>query len=264
MRLEAGDVFVVPHGDPYNMASDPEPRNGMSGDAVLEFFRHMATQSGPLEVTEGGGGPQRAHIVCGFLGCDIRPFNPVLEALPRSLHLRHHEGSRTGDRLSQLVDLALAESRDVQPGSRCALLQLSELLFVEVVRRYLSSMAADQGGWLAGLRDPVVGHALALLHGRPADPWSLDRLAREIGVSRSLLAGRFTEMTGQPPMRYLTRWRIQLACRMLANDSAKVSKVALDVGYESEAAFSRAFKALAGTSPAAWRRIGSRAAVSNR
>ena len=259
MRLEAGDVFVVPHGDPYNMASDPGLRNGMSGDAVLDFFRHMATQSGPLEVAEGGGGPQRAHIVCGFLGCDIRPFNPVLEALPRALHLRHQEGSRSGERLSQLVDLTLAESRDVQSGSRCALLHLSELLFVEVVRRYLGSMAGDQAGWLAGLRDPIAGHALALLHSRPADPWSLDRLAREIGVSRSLLAERFTGLIGHPPMRYLTRWRIQLACRMLADDSAKVSKVALDVGYQSEAAFSRAFKGSVGTSPAGWRRIGSRA-----
>jgi AraC-like DNA-binding protein len=254
MRLEAGDVFVVPHGDPYNMASDPGLRDGMGGDAVLEFFRDMATQSGPVEVTEGGGGPERAHIVCGFLGCDIRPFNPVLEALPRALHLRRENGSPSGDRLSQLVDLALAESRECQSGSRCALLHLSELLFVEVVRRYLNSIAGDQAGWLAGLRDPIVGHALASLHGRPAAPWSLDRLAREIGVSRSLLAGRFTEWTGQPPMRYLTRWRIQLACRMLAEDSAKISKVALDVGYQSEAAFSRAFKVLVGTSPAGWRR----------
>ena len=138
MRLEAGDVFVVPQGDPYKMASDPGLRDGLSGDAVLEFFRHMATQSGPLEVTEGGGGPQRAHIVCGFLGCDIRPFNPVLEALPRALHLRHQEGSGSGERLSQLVDLALAESRDFQWGSRCVLLHLSELLFVEAMRAYAS------------------------------------------------------------------------------------------------------------------------------
>jgi AraC-like DNA-binding protein len=251
--LEPGDVFVVPHGDPYMMSSDPDVRKRMSGDAVLEFFRHMAAQSGPLEVHEGGGGPRRAQLVCGFLGCDIRPFNPVLEALPRALHLRRGNGSGPGDRVAQLIDLALAESREHQPGARCVLLHVSELLFVEVVRRYLSSLADDEKGWLAGLRDPVTGHALALLHRRPAHPWSLGRLAREIGVSRSLLAGRFTEFTRQPPMRYLTRWRIQVACRMLADDSAKVSTVALDVGYQSEAAFSRAFKALMGTSPAGWR-----------
>jgi AraC-like DNA-binding protein len=115
-------------------------------------------------------------------------------------------------------------------------------------------LSDGKSGWLSGLRDPIAGHALALLHGRPGDPWSLERLAREIGVSRSLLAERFTRLIGQPPMRYLTRWRIQLACRMLSDDSAKVSTVALDVGYQSEAAFSRAFKALVGTSPAGWRR----------
>jgi AraC-like DNA-binding protein len=134
------------------------------------------------------------------------------------------------------------------------LLHLSELLFIAVVRRYLDSLAGEEIGWLSGLRDPVAGHALALLHSRPTDEWSLERLAREIGVSRSSLAERFSELIGQPPMRYLTRWRIQLACRLLTDDAAKVSAVALDVGYQSEAAFSRAFRALVGTSPATWRR----------
>ena len=254
MRLEAGDVFVVPHGDPYMMASAPGLKADVPPDAVLEFFRQMATGAGPLEVQEGGGGPPRAQIVCGFLGCDVRPFNPVLEALPRALHLPRQAGAGRGDRLSQLIDLTLAESRQRQSGTRCVLLHLSELLFVEVVRRYLGSLATGQPGWLSGLHDPIAGHALALLHDRPGDPWSLERLARRIGVSRSVLAERFTALIGQPPMRYLTRWRIQLACRMLSDDRAKVSTVAFDVGYRSEAAFSRAFKAHAGTSPAGWRR----------
>jgi AraC-like DNA-binding protein len=254
VRLEAGDVLVVPHGDPYMMASAPGLRSDLPPDAVLEYFKHMATAAAPIEVTEGGGGPERAHVVCGFLGCDIRPFNPVLEALPRALVLHRRRKAGADDRLSQLVEIALAESRDRQSGTRCVLLHLSELLFVEVVRRYLDSLTSKQTGWLAGLRDPIAGHALALLHSRPADTWSLDRLAREVGVSRSSLAEHFTELIGQPPMRYLTRWRIQLACRLLSDDAAKVSTVALDVGYQSEAAFSRAFKALVGTSPANWRR----------
>jgi AraC-like DNA-binding protein len=236
------------------MASVRDLRSNMPPDAVLGFFRHMATRSAPLEVTEGGAGPERAHVVCGFLGCDIRPFNPVLEALPRALYLQRRTGARADDRLFQLVELAITESRERQSGSRCVLLHLSELLFVEVVRRYLDSLTGEQTGWLAGLRDPIAGHVLALLHNRPTDAWSLERLAREIGVSRSSLAERFSELIGQPPMRYLTRWRIQLACRLLCNDAAKVSTVALDVGYHSEAAFSRAFKALVGTSPANWRR----------
>jgi AraC-like DNA-binding protein len=127
-------------------------------------------------------------------------------------------------------------------------------LFVEVVRSYLDSLASDTRGWLAGLRDPIVGHALGLLHQQPSENWSLERLARETGVSRSTLAERFAELVGQPPMRYLTRWRMQLACRLLCDDAAKVSAVALDVGYQSEAAFSRAFKTVVGAPPAAWRR----------
>ena len=252
--LKAGDVLVVPHGDPYMMGSAPDLHSHMPANQVLEFFRHMATRSAPLLVSEGGGGPERAHVVCGFLGCDVRPFNPVLEALPRVVYLRKLTGARAPDRLSQLVDLALAESQARQAGTRCVLLHLSELLFVQVVRRYLDSLTTDQAGWLAGLRDPIAGHALALLHNRPADPWSLERLARQVGVSRSSLAEHFSALIGQPPMRYLTRWRLQLACRMLCDTTAKVSTVALDVGYQSEAAFSRAFKALTGTSPATWQR----------
>jgi AraC-like DNA-binding protein len=252
--LEAGDVLVVPHGDRYRMASAPDLRSDLPPAAVLEFFRQMATQSAPLTVIEGGGGPERADVVCGFLGCDIRPFNPVLEALPDVLYLRTRSDSRPEARLSQLIEIALDESSDPQSGTRCVLLHISELLFVEVVRRFVDSFTSEQTGWLAGLRDPVAGHALALLHDRPSDPWTLERLARAIGVSRSLLAERFTTLIGQPPMRYLSRWRVQLACRRLCDEAAKVSTVALEVGYHSEAAFSRAFKALVGTSPASWRR----------
>jgi AraC-like DNA-binding protein len=252
VRLEAGDILVIPHGDPYRMASAPGLRSDLPLDAVLGFFREMAAASAPLVVSEGAGGSQRAQVVCGFLGCDDRPFNPVLESLPRLLHLRRTPGA--GDeRISQLVDLALAESQQRQPGTRCVLLHLSELLFVEVVRRYLDSVTREHRGWLTGLRDPVAGHALTLLHNSPAERWSLERLAREIGVSRSLLAERFSEFIGQPPMRYLAKWRMQVACRLLSDNTAKVSAVALDVGYHSEAAFSRSFKAMTGTTPASWR-----------
>ena len=260
VRLDAGDVLVVPHGDAYMMGSAPGVRSNLPPGAVLDFFRQMASPSAPVVVIEGGGGPERAHVVCGFLGCDVRPFNPVLEALPRALYLRR-TAAGASDRLSRLIDLALAESRERQPGSRCVLLHLSELLFVEVVRHHVDSLTRGETGWLAGLRDPIAGGALARLHHRPTDAWSLERLAREIGVSRSLLAERFSQLIGQPPMHYLARWRIQLACRLLSDDAAKVSAVAMDVGYHSEAAFSRAFKTLVGTSPADWRRRRDRAAV---
>jgi AraC-like DNA-binding protein len=162
------------------------------------------------------------------------------------------------DRLSPLVEFALAESRQRRSGAQSVLLRLSEVLFIEVVRRYLDSLAAGRTGWLAGLRDPIAGRALAMLHDRPAAPWTLEQLAKDIGVSRSALADRFAHVVGQPPMRYLARWRMQLASRLLADGTAKVSAVALDVGYQSEAAFSRAFKEIVGVSPATWRRRAAR------
>jgi AraC-like DNA-binding protein len=255
LRLEAGDILVIPHGDSYFMSSAPDLRSSdASADAVLGFFREMTMASAPRVVVEGGGGPERADVVCGFLGCDVRPFNPVLASLPRLVHLRRTSAVKDPDRLTQLMDFALAESRDGTPGAKCVLLHVSEILFVEVVRRYLETLTSGHTGWLAGLRDPLVGQALARLHDRPAESWTLERLAREVGASRSALADRFTHLVGQPPMRYLTCWRLQLAAGMLADGAAKVSAVAREVGYESEAAFSRAFKKSAGASPAAWRR----------
>jgi AraC-like DNA-binding protein len=252
VQLEAGDILVVPHGDAYVMSSTPGMLSEAPADAVLSFFRQMASGAAPSIVTEGGGGPERAHLVCGFLGCDVRPFNPVLETLPRLVHLPRLAAGH--DRLRPLIEFALAESRQPGSGARCVLLRLSEVLFVEAVRRYLDGMAADQTGWLAGLRDPIVGHALAVLHGRPAHSWTLEGLAREIGVSRSALAERFTQLVEQPPMRYLAHWRMQIAARSLSDGTAKVAAVGRDVGYDSEAAFSRAFKKIVGISPAAWRR----------
>jgi AraC-like DNA-binding protein len=252
VRLEAGDILVVPHGHPYVMSSAPDLRSEAPADWVLSFFRQMATGNAPPVVVEGGGGPERADLVCGFLGCDLRPFNPVLDALPPWVHLRPPAVAQS--RLRHLVEFALVESRQRRSGAACVLLRLSEVLFVEVVRHYLDELAAGQTGWLAGLRDPIVGRSLALLHNRPAESWTLERLAREIGVSRSVLAERFTHVVGQPPMQYLARWRMQLAARLLSDGSAKVAAVAIEVGYDSESSFSRAFKKMVGISPAGWRR----------
>jgi len=252
VHLEAGDIAVIPHGDAYVLSSAAGMRSTMSPDAVLLFFRQMAIGSAPSVVIEGGGGPERADLVCGFLGCDVRPFNPVLEALPRLVHLKRPEIS-AHDRLRPLIEFAVSESRQRRPGAKSVLLRLSEVLFIEVVRRYLDVVAVAQTGWLAGLRDPAIGHALARLHETPATPWTLERLAKQVGMSRSALADRFTHIVGQPPMRYLAHWRMQLASRLLADGTAKVSAVALDVGYQSEAAFSRAFKEIVGVSPASWR-----------
>jgi AraC-like DNA-binding protein len=141
---------------------------------------------------------------------------------------------------------------------------MSEMLFVEVLRRYVDALPADQTGWLAGMRDPAVGRALGLLHGRPAEAWTLERLADEAAVSRSTLHERFALLLGQAPMQYLAQWRMQLAAARLRDTDAKVIDVALDVGYENEAAFARAFRRTVGESPAAWRRARRAAGVEGR
>jgi AraC-like DNA-binding protein len=190
------------------------------------------------------------HLVCGYLGCDARPFNPLLAALPRVLHV----ASRDDDALRSLIALALGEARERRIGGETVLERLSELLFVDVIRRYIAAQPAEQTGWLAGLRDPIVGAALAALHAEPARAWDLELLAHATGSSRSVLAERFTELVGRPPMQYLTRWRMQLAAARLRSATDTIAAVAEHVGYTSEAAFSRAFKRETGVAPAAWRR----------
>jgi AraC-like DNA-binding protein len=253
VRLEAGDVLVIPHGDPYVLSSAPEVRDESGPEAAFDFFRAMAAGELPRVVIEGEDGAERIGVVCGFLGCDARPFNPLLAVLPRLIRVRRSAGS-SPDPLASLVELVLAESRARRQGSECVIQRLGELLFVEVVRRYIADLPAGGSGWLAGLRDPVVGRALALLHARPAHPWTLDALAKAAAVSRSALAERFAALVGEPPIHYLRRWRLQLAARRLADRGAKVAAVAREVGYDSEAAFSRAFKRSVGSPPSVWRR----------
>ena len=251
VHLEAGDVLLFPHGDPYVMSIAPNARGGPDPAEVLAFMGEMVVGRLPFAIVEDGGGSERLGLVCGFLGCDVHPFNPLLATLPRLLHVRR--AFAAGDPLARLIEFALAESRERRAGGECVRLRLSELMFVEVVRRYLAGLPAEETGWLAGLRDHSVGRALACLHERPGDDWTLEKLAKAVGLSRSALAERFAHFVGDPPMQYLTRWRMQVAARLLADGQAKVSAVALQVGYDSEAAFSRAFKKAAGVPPAAWR-----------
>jgi len=252
LRLEAGDVLVFPRGDGYFMSFARQEPTPPDVDLASGFMKGMTAGQLPFVVQFGGGGAERLSVVCGFLGCDVRPFNPLLATLPRMLHIKGVAG-RQDDRLDRLLELTLAEARQPAPGGESVRLRLSELMFVEVIRRYLGGLPPEQAGWLAGLRDEYVGRALALLHERAAHGWTLDELAGDVGMSRSAFADRFARLVGEPPMQYLTRWRMQMAARLLADGSAKVAAVALEVGYDSEAAFSRAFKKLAGVSPAAWR-----------
>ena len=251
-RFETGDVLVVPHGDAYYLADPFGTEAAYGHEEAVAFFRSMAAGELPSIVREGGSGAESTQFICGFLGCDVKPCNPVLDALPAMVHLRATTGST--DRMRHLIEFALCELREPSSGGQGVLLRLAELMFVEVVRRHLETMADAQTGWLAGLHDPLVARTLSLLHGTPARRWTLEGLAAQAGTSRSVLAERFAHFVGQPPMKYLTQWRMQLATRLLAEPGArKVAAVAEAVGYESEAAFSRAFKKDVGISPAAWR-----------
>ena len=247
-RVEAGDIIVFPQGDPHVLSSAA----GMRGRPDVEIYRAANQQAVPMCVSLAGGGPGGAGIVCGFLGCDARPFNPLLAALPRVIHFPGSRAATSGVR--QLIDLALAESTTPRPGSDGVLSRLSEVLFLEVIRFFTATLASDQVGWFAALRDPTVGLALGRLHARPAQAWTLNSLARDVGTSRSVLAERFSGLVGMPPLQYLARWRIQLAANLLRTSSVGLGEIAERVGYGSEAALSRAFKRTLGVSPALYRR----------
>jgi AraC-like DNA-binding protein len=245
VRLEAGDVLVFPQGDSHTMSSGP----GMRGTPDPNVYDFAGKQLPVTLTMHGGGAP--AEVICGFLGCDARPFNPLLATLPRTIHVRP-AGADDGV-ISQFVKLALAELGARRSGSASVLSHLSELLFVEVVRRHLESLPAGQVGWLAGLGDEQIGQALGKLHEDPSHPWSLEELAGQVGISRSVLAERFTHLVGVPPMQYLAQWRIQLASTLLSTTAMGLAQLAGRVGYGSEAALSRAFKRWVGVSPAHWR-----------
>jgi AraC-like DNA-binding protein len=190
--------------------------------------------------------------VCGFLGCDSRPFNPLLESLPRILHVKSSTNGRSRW-IDEFTRFAVLEAKEKRAGGNGILAKLGELMFVELVRHYVETLPQESQGWLAGLRDRHVGRALTLLHESPGRDWTLDQLAKDVGVSRSLLAERFTSFVGTPPMQYLQKWRLQMAASRLLDGISNIATIAAEIGYESDAAFSRAFKKAVGVPPAEWR-----------
>jgi AraC-like DNA-binding protein len=252
IALEAGEAIVFTRGDPHVMSSSP----GMRGDPFSPGVIDAATRGQlPFFINFGGSGPISARVVCGFLACNARAFNPLLESLPPVVKAGDSRSSNAG-RLGQLIDWAIIETAEHRAGGESVLAKLSELMFIEVVRRYLESLPPERAGWLAGLRDPFVGKALSVMHGATARSWTTEQLAKEVGVSRSVLAQRFRSMVGIPPMQYLVKWRMQVASELLSRGSAAANEatIATEIGYGSVAAFSRAFKKVVGVSPSEWRR----------
>jgi AraC-like DNA-binding protein len=244
--LNAGDVIVFPQGDGHLMASAPGV--APAGPADLQAILRRRPR-----LLQFGGGGEATRFVCGYLVCDPRLCRSILSALPPVVIVSLRSNGQK-DWLEQSIQYAVAEAASPRPGGEGVLGKLSEVLFVETLRRYITQLPPEQTGWLAGLRDRVVGKALSLMHERPAHPWSLETLAREAGASRSVLAERFSHFVAQSPMGYLTRWRLALAANMLRNSAMDLAGIAAEVGYNTDTAFSRAFRREFGMPPATWRR----------
>jgi AraC-like DNA-binding protein len=245
--LRAGDVVLLPRNDLHLVGSDLNLPSVAGSDII------QPPEDGGLFTIHHGGGGKRTKMICGYLGCDSAEDNPVISTLPSLLKLDAEQGG-AAEWIRSTFQYAADEVAAGRPGSETVLAKLSELLFVEAVRRYAEGLPQGQTGWLAGLRDPHVARALALLHRDIARPWSVDDLSREVGLSRSALADRFIGLIGMPPMHYVASWRMQVATQKLRSTNASLAQIADLVGYGSEAAFSRAFKKAFGTAPATWRR----------
>jgi AraC-like DNA-binding protein len=248
-RLRDGDLVVFPMGDEHILSSEP----GLRAQPNVTNYRRPPNGRLPIPfVINQGGGPDQSHFVCGYLGCSRRPFNPLLEALPRMFHESVSDSSR--EWMLSLIRAATAETESGTPGGETMLAKVAELMFVEAVRKYMQTLATSAPGWCSGLRDAKVGAALRLIHARPAHQWSVEELARQVGMSRSLFADRFVHFVGTPPMHYLAKWRLQVAAHLLVNRALSTAQVAAKVGYDSEAAFNRAFKRYVGLPPGLWRK----------
>ena len=250
VRLGAGDVVLFPHGDAHLMSSAP----GVPPAKSARLQQVLARR--PRQLVYGGGGAP-TRLICGYLACDARLAQMLLAGLPALLKV-NVRGSDAGIWLEASVRYALAEARSPRPGGSGVLAKLAEVLFIEVLRRYMNEQSAGRTGWLAGVGDRIVGGALNALHARPAHAWTLEGLARAAGASRSVLAERFLELVGSSPMQYLTQWRMLLAANLLCCSNAPLARIAVDVGYQTDTAFSRAFRREFGAPPAAWRRSKSR------
>lgn len=254
LSLDAGDLLVVPQGDAHLLGSDLSLTPAPSAPLLAQ---HVASNPGEILRLQHGAGGAATRMVCGFLTCDGILGNPLLQSLPRLFKVSVGSGAESGW-LAPALAFATAEAAGTRPGGAAVLGKLSELLFVHALRRCLDSLPDRETGWLAALRDRYIGPAMLLLHADPATPWTVDSLAGEVGLSRSAFAQRFTSLLGQPPMKYLAGWRLRVAARELRSGSSSLAALAGKVGYESEAAFSRAFKREFGMPPASWRAGGIR------
>jgi len=246
-ELGPGDSVMFPHNDLHLLGSDVSRAPLPSGDIV-----EHPVEGGLDSIKLGEGGP-RTRIICGFLGAEEVPRNPVVDALPAVLRLNARDHS-SAEWIQSTFRYAAERIAAGRLGSEVVMSKLSELLFIEAIQHYTESLIGEEVGWLAGLKDRFVSRAMTLLHARIGEPWTPDDLARDVGLSRTALAARFYQVLGVSPMRYLTNWRMHVAAYELINSSKSISQIALEVGYRHETSFTRAFTRMMGMPPAAWRR----------
>ncbi len=244
--LRAGDAVIFPQGDAHRMGSAP----GLAPATGARL--HEVLSRRPRTLVYGGGGAT-TRLVCGYMACDARLAGLLMTGLPPLVRV-NVRGSNAGMWLEASVRYALAEARSPRPGGAGVLAKLAEVLFIEVLRLHMNEQGAGHKGWLAGVGDRIVGAALNALHSRPAHAWTLEELARTAHTSRSVLAERFQDLVGTSPMQYLTQWRMLLAANLLSRSNAPLARIAEDVGYQTDTAFSRAFRREYGAPPATWRR----------
>lgn len=233
--LTAGDIIILTHGDAHLMGNGPP----VPPVDTSQQIRQIIADGRMLSQLAGGG--ELTKLICGYLICDAQLCRVFLAGLPAMLKVNIRD-TPSGQWLENTLRYSVDHAEASGPGGAAVIAKLSEALFVETLRRYITQLPQTQTGWLAGVRDPDVGKALALLHQQPARPWTIATLAAEVGVSRSVLAERFQHYLTDTPISYLTRWRLHLAARLLTSTSKSVAEVAGDIGYESEPSFNRAFK----------------------
>ena len=260
LTLGAGEIVVFPHGDPHIVENGSAARTMDISQDLARIFCEG------LSLARFGGGGELTRFVCGYMACEPRLSQVFLSGLPPLFKVRIRDDA-SGRWLENSIRFSVNQADTPRAGGEAVLAKLSEVLFVETLRGYIANLPPEQTGWLAGARDSDVGKTLALIHRDPAHPWTLISLAKEVGVSRSVLAERFRHYLNEPPMAYLTRWRLQLGRQMLSSTNYTVAQIAAEVGYESEAAFNRAFKREFAIPPARFRnqsRSGSGEAVKAR
>jgi len=247
LRVEPGEIVVLPHGEAHIL------ENGAATELIDSSYLLPEILKGAVLSERGGGGGPVTRFICGYIGCERHAERLFLAGLPSAFKV-NIRGDASGEWFESAIGHLVSESESTQPGSRALLAKLAEALFIETLRRRMAELPKDDTGWLAAARDPAVGAALAAMHREPARAWTVAELAKRAGVSRTVFAARFTEVLDQTPLAYLAHWRLQLGARRLESSDETVLGVAQAVGYESEAAFNRAFKREFGVPPARYRK----------